>query len=57
MTFETPFVMDGTQVDGETIRRAIGTLITAWGIVSPGDLAVTQQGTPAMSVLMGVGAA
>ena len=38
------------------IRRALGTLLgPAGGIVTAGDLAVTQQATPNMSVLMGVG--
>jgi hypothetical protein len=51
-----PYTMDGTTVDGEVIRRAIGTLLApAGGIVSPGDLPVTQQATPNMSVQVGAG--
>src|ERR1700739_1574852 len=51
-----PFAMDGTTQDAELFRRAIGTLLgSAGGIVSPGDLQVTQQSTPNMSVQIGVG--
>jgi hypothetical protein len=51
-----PYAMDGTTVDGEVVRRAIGTLFApAGGIVSPGDLPVTQQATPNMSVQVGAG--
>jgi hypothetical protein len=57
MAFDAaPYLIDGTTVDGEVIRRALGTLLSpAGGIVTPGDLAVTQQATPNMSVLLGTG--
>lgn len=58
MAFDSPgcFVMDGTTVDAEVIRRAIGTLIgPAGGVVTPGDLAVTQQSSPNMSVQISTG--
>lgn len=59
MTFDTvPWIIDGTTVDGEVIRRALGTLLgPASGIVTPGDLTVAQQATPNMSVSVGVGEA
>lgn len=51
-----PWLIDGTTVDGEVIRRAVGSLINpAGGIVTPGDLAVTQQTVPNMSVQVGTG--
>jgi len=58
MAFDSPpFVMDAATVDGEVIRRAIGSLINpAGGIVSGGDLQVTQNGTPNMTVNIGLGA-
>lgn len=61
MAFDNPpYVMDGTDIDGEVIRRAIGTLIpggafAGGGVVTPGDLMVTQQATPNMSVQIGTG--
>ncbi len=57
MAFDTvPWIIDGTTIDAETIRRALGTLIgPAGGIVTPGDLAVTAQATPNMSVAIGPG--
>lgn len=57
MAFDAPpFIMDGTNIDAEIIRRAINSLISpAGGIVSPGDLTVTQNGTPNMSVNVGTG--
>lgn len=57
MAFDTvPFTIDGTTVDGEVIRRALGTLIgPTGGIVNPGDLQVTQNGTPNMSVNIATG--
>jgi hypothetical protein len=57
MTFDTTaWIMDGTTVDAEVIRRALGTLLgSAGGIVTPGDLQVTQQASPNMSVLVGTG--
>lgn len=57
MPFDSPpFAMDSTTQDAALFRRAIGTLIApAGGIVSPGDLAVTQQATPNMSVQIGTG--
>src|SRR6185312_11023893 len=58
MAFDSPpFVMDATTVDGEVIRRAIGSLLNpAGGIVNGGDLQVTQNGTPNMTVNIGPGA-
>src|SRR5487761_1793683 len=57
MAFDiVPWIIDGTTVDAEVIRRALPTLINpVGGIVTAGDLAVTQQATPNMSVQMGVG--
>lgn len=51
-----PWILDGTTVDAEVIRRALGSLIgSAGGVVTPGDLTVTQNGTPNMSVNVGAG--
>lgn len=65
MAFDNPpYVIDATTCDGEVIRRAISTLISptqsasgelVGGIVTPGDLAITAQATPNMTVNMGVG--
>lgn len=57
MAFDSPaYVMDGTTIDGEVMRRAIGSLISPYGgIVTPGDLAVAQQAVPNMSVQIGIG--
>lgn len=57
MTFDAvPFVIDGTTTDGEVIRRAIGSLLNpAGGVITPGDLTVSQQATPNMSVRIGTG--
>lgn len=57
MAFDNPpFVIDATTVDGEVIRRAIGSIInSAGGVVTPGDLTVTQNGTPNMTVNIGIG--
>lgn len=51
-----PWCMDSTNLDAEVIRRAVGTLLNpAGGVVSSGDLALTQNGTPNMSVNVGTG--
>jgi len=57
MAFDAiPYVIDGTTVDAEVIRRALGSLIgPTGGVVTPGDLTVTQNGTPNMSVNIGTG--
>lgn len=57
MAFDSvPWILDSTTVDAEVIRRALGTLIgSSGGVVTPGDLAVTQNGTPNMSVNVGPG--
>lgn len=57
MAFDAePWILDGTTVDAEVIRRALGSLIgSAGGVVTPGDLTVTQNGTPNMSVNVGTG--
>lgn len=57
MAFDNPpFVMDATTVDGEVIRRALGSMISpAGGLITAGDLQVTQNGTPNMTVNIGLG--
>lgn len=57
--FDSPaFVTDGSNMDAELFRRAFGTLLSpAGGVVTPGDLAVSQQISPNMSVQVGVGTA
>ncbi len=59
MAFDSPaYCTDSSNMDAELFRRSIGTLLSsAGGIVTPGDLAVTQQGSPNMSVQVGVGQA
>ncbi|MGO9974404.1 MAG: hypothetical protein ACLP01_16690 [Solirubrobacteraceae bacterium] len=54
----SPWIIDGTTIDAETIRRAVGTLINpAGGVVTPGDLTVAAQSTPNMSCQVGTGQA
>jgi hypothetical protein len=57
MGFDSPaWCMDATNQDAEQFRRAIGTLLgPAGGIVTPGDLTVTQQTVANMSVQIGTG--
>lgn len=51
-----PWAMDSTTQDAAMFRRAVGSLLSpAGGIVTPGDLTVTQQATPNMSVAVGTG--
>ena len=56
MAFDNPpWCMDNTDLDAEVIRRAIGSLLTGGGVVTPGDLTLSQNGTPNMSVNVGPG--
>lgn len=58
MAFDNPpFVMDATTpLDGEVIRRALGSLLNpAGGVVTPGDLTVAQQTVPNMSIQISAG--
>lgn len=52
-----PFVIDGTTVAGEEIRRTLKALTKTQGVLAYGDLAITQNGTPNMSVNVAAGEA
>lgn len=53
-----PFALKNLGLDAEPLRQAVASLIpNGGGIVQPGDLAVTQTGTPSLGVLVGVGRA
>lgn len=54
----TPFVVQNGSHSADLFRQAVSSLIPAGGgIVTSGDLAVTQTGTASMNVLVGVGRA
>lgn len=57
MTFSAvPFALQNSSHSADLFRQAVSSLIPpGGGIVSLGDLTVTQTGTPSMNVLIGVG--
>lgn len=57
MTFSaTPFALQNSSHSASLFRQAVSSLVPAGGgLVTNGDLAVTQTGTPSMNVSIGVG--
>lgn len=57
MTFSVvPFALQNSSHSADVFRQAVSSLIPpGGGIVSAGDLAVTQTGTPSMNISIGVG--
>lgn len=53
-----PFAVQNAPVNADVVRQAVSSLIpNGGGLVQAGDMAVTQLGTPAMGVQVGVGRA
>jgi len=52
----TPYALQGSSHSAQLFREAIASLLgPAGGVLSPGDLAVAQLGTPSMAVQVGAG--
>jgi hypothetical protein len=53
-----PFALQNVPINADVVRQAISSLVpNGGGLVQTGDMAVTQLGTPAMGVQVGVGRA
>lgn len=53
-----PFALKNLGLDAEPLRQAVGSLVpNGGGVVQPGDLTVTQTGTPSLGVSVGIGRA
>lgn len=53
-----PFALQNVPINADVVRQAVSSLIPdGGGLIEVGDLAVTQLGTPAMGVQVGVGRA
>lgn len=53
-----PFALQNVPINADVVRQAISSLLpNAGGILTVGDFAVTQTGTPSMGVSVGVGRA